>query len=111
MGRTMTLGKKIIAALAGDRYGIAVGNLGYPDERVRALALAIDSRSAPVAATRASLEARTYPLTREVIACYNVRTGAASDPVVGEFLRFVLSAEGQRDRDDGYLPIKTTAGR
>ena len=36
----------------------------------------------------------------------NHKPGAAIDPLRGEFIRYVLSANGQADvRKDGYLPI------
>lgn len=98
-------GKQILAALAGDRYGIAVAHLGLANDHVRPLALAADAGASPVSATRDTLVSRTYPLTRTVIACCNRPPGAALDPVVREFLQFVLSEQGQQEEADGYLPL------
>jgi phosphate transport system substrate-binding protein len=98
--------RQIIAALAGDRYGIAVTNLGFPDDRVKPLPLAIDAATAPVPATRDTVLAREYPLTRAVTACCNWPPGVPPDLAVSEFLRFVLSEEGQQDQGDGYLPCR-----
>lgn len=99
--------RQILTALGKDRYGLAVASLGSADDRVRPLALAADVGSAPVFATRDTLVARKYLLTRAVTACCNRAPGAPLDPVVHEFLRFVLSPDGQQDRGDGYLPLAT----
>ena len=103
--RPHNAGTQIVAALAADRYGLAVANLGYSDDRVRPLALAVDAGSAPVSATRDTLVTREYPLTRVVTALCNCAPGAPLDPLVREFLRFILSPGGQQDHADGYLPL------
>jgi len=101
-------GRQILTALAGDRDGIAVANLGFPDDRVRPLPLAVEAAAPPVSATRETVLAREYPLVRAVTACWNCPPGAPPDPVVSEFLRFVLSEDGQKDLGDGYLPYRSS---
>ena len=100
--RTHDAGQRIIAALAQDRSGLAVASLDFATGQVRALTVS-------VAATRETVMSREYPLSRAAIACYNRQPGAAPDPLVGEFLRFVLSPDGQRAVADeqGYLPLTT----
>lgn len=102
-----------IAALGADRYGLAVSNLRYADSRVKALALAEQQGGTYYASTRENLIARTYPLTRTIFACTNQRPGRQLDPKVRDFLRFILSAEGQRVLTEGseYLPLTATAAR
>ncbi|MFI5336225.1 MAG: PstS family phosphate ABC transporter substrate-binding protein [Opitutales bacterium] len=100
-------GRKVIAALAHDRLGLAVASLGDADDRVRPLALAADDDSTPVAATAETVANRSYPLSRAVLACFNRPTGAAPNPLVADFLRLILSARGARavTPDTGYLPL------
>ena len=100
---THDAGRQIIAALAKDRYGLAVANLDFPNDQVRAVTVS-------VTATRGTLISRQYPLTRAVLACSNRKPGAPADPLVGEFLRFVLSPEAQQavPPDAGYLPLSAT---
>ena len=98
-------GAQVVAALAPDRYGLAVANLGYSDGQVRPLALVVAAGADPIFATRDTLVTRAYPLARAVIACCNRAPGAPLDPVVREFLRLVLSPDGQQDQGDGYLPL------
>ena len=98
---THDAGRQILAALARDRYGLAVANLGFATPAVRALPVE------GIPATRSSLMIRRYPLTRAVVACSNRPPGQAIDPVTGEFLRYILSPAGQQQIGlaDGYLPL------
>jgi phosphate transport system substrate-binding protein len=98
---THDAGRQIQAALARDRYGLAVACLGFANPSVRAVPLE------GIPATRSSLISRRYPLTRAVLACCNRPPGQAADPVTGAFLRYILSPEGQQwiGPEDGYLPL------
>jgi len=100
--RTHDAGRQIIASLARDRYGLAVASLDFVIAGVRAVPLS-------VAATRETVTARQYLLSRAVIACYNRKPDAPADPAVREFLRFILGPDGQQAvvDDNGYLPLIT----
>jgi phosphate transport system substrate-binding protein len=106
-------GRKILAALAHDRLGLAVAS-GPPPAGVKAVAIS-DSQAGPARfATREDLIARRYPLARAVHAYVNRRPHSPLDAPVAEFLRHVLSADGQRMvRESGvYLPLAgDAAGR
>lgn len=108
-GTIYDAGLQILEALSADRYGIAVSNLRYmkPDLRVKPLALAEREGAPYYEATRANLIARNYPLTPTIPAYYNRVPGQPVDPKVREFLRYILSREGQADivRSEGYLPL------
>jgi phosphate transport system substrate-binding protein len=104
-------GQQILDALAGDRYGIAVSNIRYAGPDVKALPLAVTASGPFYQATKQTLIDRTYPLSRVIPAVIDRRPGAAVDPKLREFLRYLLSEEGQRVvLDDGrYLPLAATA--
>lgn len=90
--------RKIFAALARDRYGLAVASGRVPPS-VKVLAL-------PVEPTREAIASRRYPLARAVHAYFNAKPGTALDAPLADFLRFVLSEEGQRLAGEGdYLPL------
>jgi len=57
--------------------------------------------------TLETVQARTYPLTREVYYYAVRKPGEQMNPLVEEYLRFVLSREGQEavQRDGKYLPM------
>ncbi len=95
--------------LIKDRSGIAyiaapVGN-NLPAE-LKVLELARDANSPYYAYTYDTLRNRTYPLYDEIYAYADPRKGRL-DPKVREFLRFILSREGQAEvqRDGKYLPL------
>jgi phosphate transport system substrate-binding protein len=60
-----------------------------------------------VAPTKENIQNRTYPLTRVVYAFLNRAPGKPVDPKVEDFLRYILSREGQRDviSEGAYLPL------
>ena len=103
--RTHDAGRLVLAALAKDRYGLGVASLGFTQAGVRLLPIVVDGT--PVAATRENLVSRRYPLTRSATAYLNRKPGTATDPLVAEFLRYVLSREGQREAVEAsaYLPL------
>jgi len=98
-------GEQITAALGQDRYGIAYASLAEKTPLVKQLALAESAGQPPVKLTRANVASRKYPLTRSVY--ISVEPGQLDNPKVKEFLRFVLSREGQRlvAEEGSYLPL------
>jgi phosphate transport system substrate-binding protein len=104
-------GRQITEALRNDPFGLAVSTLRYANPRVKPLALAESAAGPFCDATRDNLIARTYPLTRAIIAAVNRPPGQPLDPKVRAFLAYVLSADGQQDveRAGGYLPLNRDA--
>ncbi len=60
-----------------------------------------------------NVQNRTYPLFNEAYFYTSVKPGAQMDPMVKEFLRYVLSQEGQGEvqRDGKYLPLTAAVVR
>lgn len=112
-GTVVDAGLQILDALAHDPYGIAVSNLRYANPQVKPLALALRSGGPYFRATKENLIYRRYPLTRIIPAVINRPPHTAVDPKVKEFLRYILSREGQADilREGGYLPLSPDAVR
>ena len=104
-------GQQALDALAHDRYGIAVSNIRYAGPAVKALAVAEREGAPYVAVSADSLIDQKYPLTRLIPAYLDRAPGQPIDPKVKEFLRYLLSREGQQDiLDDGrYLPLSAAA--
>jgi phosphate transport system substrate-binding protein len=84
------------------------GNLG-----AKALRLAVSERSPCYALSAGTAEARDYPLLRTVDVALDRKPGAPLEPGVKEFLRFILSREGQRIvvNDGAYLPLSPASVR
>jgi phosphate transport system substrate-binding protein len=95
--------------LAHDRYGIAWTVM--PQARgiagLKAIALAADAAGPYVAPGRESFQSRAYPLVRSIYMYLNRAPGRAIDPKLKEFLRFILSRQGQERlmKHGGYLPL------
>ena len=95
--------------LANDRYGIAwtVMPQAKGIAGVKAIALAPRKGGNYVFPTRETFQDRTYPLVRSIHIFLDRTPGRPLDPKLREFLRFVLSREGQEivALDGGYLPL------
>jgi phosphate transport system substrate-binding protein len=106
-------GQQILDALAQDRFGIAISNLRFANDRVRALPLGSQDGGPYFSATHANLVAQRYPLTRIIPAFIDRPPGQPADAKLREFLRFVLSREGQQmlSAHSGYLPLSADAIR
>jgi phosphate transport system substrate-binding protein len=100
-------GQQILDALAEDPYGIAVSNLRYANSNVRAIELGVQQGGPYYQASKENLIERKYPLTRLIPAVYDQPPGKPVEPRVREFLRYILSREGQEAvvRDGRYLPL------
>jgi len=112
-GTVIEAAEQGMAALRPDRYGLAVSNLHYVDAQTKPLALAAQEGGVYYRPTVENLVTRRYPLTRPIFACANQPPGQPLDPKVRDFLRFILSAEGQGvlAQDGQYLPLATDAVR
>jgi phosphate transport system substrate-binding protein len=100
-------GRQILDALARNPTGIAISNVRYANPAVRALPLARREGEPYYEPTNANLIAQTYPLVRIIPAFFDVAPGQPVDPKVREFLRYILSREGQQAlvHDSDYLPL------
>lgn len=104
---------RMMADLSRDPAGIAYAALGQAVPGVKALALATHEEGPYVELTASTVQDRSYPLARSVYVYYTIDdpdgeiSATHGDPRVKEFLRYVLSREGQDDvrRDGTYLPL------
>jgi phosphate transport system substrate-binding protein len=106
-------GAQILDALAQDRFGIAISNVRYANPQVKPLALASREAGPYYRATQANLISQRYPLTRIIPAFIDRVPGEPVDPKLREFLRYVLSREGQTAllTQSDYLPLGADAIR
>lgn len=98
---------QITDSLAKDQYGIAYNR--YRGERpgVRRLPIAAKDGGPYIEHTIENVQNRTYPLYNEAYFYTTVKPSTEMNPLVKEFIRFVLSQEGQMEvqRDGKYLPL------
>ena len=102
--------KQAIDAVARDPAAIAYAPMVAGTGGVRAVPLA-KAGSAFVKLTEQSASDRSYPLSRVVIVAVDRPVGKPLDARVREFLRYVLSDEGQAvvARDGAYVPLQPAA--
>jgi len=95
-------------AVAADRYALAYSGLAYIDDNVKPLALVPPAGGTAIPPDYEEVIAARYPLCRLVFFNTNKRPGQPLDPVLEEFLRFILSREGQQIILDQavYLPLR-----
>jgi phosphate transport system substrate-binding protein len=115
VGRTGSIQYMLTHELAKDPYGIAWTGIPHAADvpQVKALAIAAKMGGPYVFPTRQTVQDRTYPLTRSIYMFLNRPPGKPLRPQVKEFLRFVLSRQGQRDvaRNGNYLPLTAAFAR
>lgn len=97
--------------LSEDRYGIAYGGVAMKPPGVKALALAVRDGGPYIEMSRETVGNRSYPLTRTVYLYVNKPPARPLDPKVREFIRYILSREGQQvvARQKVYLPLTAQA--
>ncbi len=96
----------VVQGVTEDRYGIGYSGIGYRTSGVRPLKLAA-KKGAPYYSTDASeVYSGNYPLSRFLYVYVNKAPNKPLDPMVREFLKFVLSQDGQQTVvKDGFLPV------
>jgi len=104
--RTVPSGDRV-AAVASDGCGITFASPGFGHAGARMVPVARNAGSPFVLPTVESVQDRSYPLHLEVYGYADRPPGKPLDPNVAEFLRFVLSREGQQiiQQDGKWLPL------
>ena len=103
------LGRDLKADLAKDRYGIAW--IAAPTDKLppQLKVLAVSERSGGrcIPYTMQTIHDRTYPLFSQIYMFANYGKDGSVKPLVREFLRYVVSRQGQEavERDGKYLPL------
>ncbi|MBL8266350.1 PstS family phosphate ABC transporter substrate-binding protein, partial [Steroidobacter sp.] len=105
--------KQMVADLGNDKYGIAYTALSYRTDAVKPLAIAPSGSTSAVALNRANVSDRSYPLARPVYLYFTIDNARGElaeprvTPLVEEFVRYVLSAQGQQAvaNEGSYLPL------
>lgn len=102
----------VVQGVASDKYAIGYSGIGYKTPDVRAVPLARDAKSKVIEAIVDNAYSGEYPLSRFLYININYKPGSELDPSRREFLRYILSRQGQADVvAEGFYPITSrTAG-
>ena len=95
----------VVQGVSEDPNGAGYSGIGYTTSGVRAVALA-ESGTDYVEPNYDNVASGKYPLARFLYIYVNKAPNSALDPLTSEFLKFVLSKEGQEIVvKDGYYPL------
>lgn len=94
--------------VAEDRYGIGYSGMAYLDAGVKVLPLGENANGPFYAPTYENVARATYPLSRLVFFNTNKAPGKPLNPALEEFLRYILSREGQQMilKQALYIPLR-----
>jgi phosphate transport system substrate-binding protein len=96
----------VAQSVALDRHAIGYVGLGYAVAKIKALRIASKTGEKGVAPTPATARDGTYPLARSLFIYVNRPPGGMLEPNTLEFLKLILSKEGQASVvQDGYIPL------
>jgi phosphate transport system substrate-binding protein len=85
----------VVQGVENDRWGVGYSGIGYMTSGVRVVPVARSTDEDPVLASWENAANGKYPLTRFLEVYINKQPGKPLDRLVHEYLRFILSAEGQ----------------
>ncbi len=95
----------VVQGVSEDRKGAGYSGIGYTTSGVRAIPL-VKEGSDYIEPTYENVASGKYPLSRFLLVYVNKEPNKALDPLTKEFLKFVLSKEGQEIVvKDGYYPM------
>ncbi len=96
----------VVQAVSSSLNGIGYSGIGYVTSGVKALPLAEVEGSDPVPASPEAALSGDYPLSRYLYVYVNKKPGTALAPLEQEFMKLILSREGQDIvGKDGYIPL------
>ncbi len=96
----------VVQGVAEELAGVGYSGIGYRTSGVKTLEIARKEGDPFVSVEPANVLAGRYPLARFLYIYLNRAPGRPLSPTVEQFLRFVLSRQGQEAVvKDGYLPL------
>lgn len=96
----------VVQSVSVDKLGIGYSGIGYATSNVHTVALSKEDGGQAYPPSPEAAYAGNYPLTRFLFIYVNRDPSKGCDPLVKEFLKMVLSKEGQEVVvKDGYYPL------
>lgn len=100
----------VVLGLANDEFGLGYSGIGYKTQDVALVPIRVERSDG--AFLPKALNLTTYPLTRLLIIAVNYEPNGELDPLRREFVRFLMSAEGQEVVvREGFLPLSFDQAR
>lgn len=96
----------VVQSVTVDRFGVGYSGIGYGTPGVRAVSISKQPGDACVEADAQNAYSGKYPIARFLYVYVNKPSGKPLEPLPHEFLKMVLSKEGQEEvLKDGYYPL------
>ncbi|MBT8056116.1 MAG: phosphate ABC transporter substrate-binding protein PstS family protein [Gammaproteobacteria bacterium] len=96
----------VVQSVSASLNGIGYSGIGYTTSSVRAVPLTRSADKPYVDATAENAVNGSYPLARFLYVYINKEPGTQLDPLTREFIKLVLSRQGQEVVvKDGYIPL------
>ncbi len=96
----------VVQSVTASLNGIGYSGIGYKTAGVKALAISKKAGGKQIAPTNENALNGTYPLARVLNVYVNKAPNKPVEPVVKEFMKLVLSKQGQEIvAKDGYIPL------
>ena len=96
----------VVQAVASSLNGIGYSGIGYITSGVKSVPIAEEDGAEPIPANAENVASGDYPLARYLYIYVNKKPDTPLPPLETEFLKLVLSKEGQEIvAKDGYIPV------
>jgi phosphate transport system substrate-binding protein len=96
----------VVQGVTEDRFGIGYSGIGYRTSGVKPVKLAEKDGGEFFDGAYENVTSGKYPLSRFLYIYINKAPGKPVDPIVAEFVKLILSKDGQEVVvKDGYLPL------
>ncbi len=96
----------VVMGVTEDRSGIGYSGIGYKTSGVKAIALSAKEGAPAAEPNYENVLSGKYPLSRTLLIYVGKEPNKALSPVAAEFLKYILSKEGQEIVvKDGFLPL------
>ena len=97
----------VVQSVSEDQTGIGYSGIGYLTSNVRVVPLAEKDGMPFKEASQQNAYDGSYPLWRHLYIYVNKTPNKPLDPIIGEFIKFIYSKEGQKVViKDGFFPLK-----
>ena len=102
----------VVQGATVDRYAAGYSGIGYATAGVRAVPLSEKDGGKCVEAAAENAYSGAYPMARFLFVYINKAPGKALDPLTREFVKVIVSREGQEGViKDGYFPIPASVAK
>ena len=102
----------VVQGVTVDRYAAGYSGIGYATAGVKAVPLSEKDGGKCVEAMADNAYSGAYPMARFLFVYINKAPGKALDPLTREFVKVIVSREGQEGViKDGYFPIPATIAK